>query len=233
MGYHTSPPLAFLMSVFDVRLGQWLGNPRRKDFFNRSGPQVSLLYLLSELFALTDDTRRYVYLSDGGHFENLALYELVRRRCTHIIACDAGEDGGFSFHDLGNAVRKCRTDLGVEITFEKDPLQLKPKKGLSVAHGVKGTIHYPDGDTGALLYIKSALTERDRSDVLAYKREHPEFPHQSTADQWFDESQFESYRRLGRDSIESLLERSEKLKGDPATRMDTVFAAIPGDWSAP
>lgn len=233
MGYHTSPPLAFLMSVFDVRLGQWLGNPRRADSYNRPAPKVSLVYLLCELFALTDDTRRYVYLSDGGHFENLALYELVRRRCTHIIVCDAGEDAGFSFHDLGSAVRKCRTDLGVEITFEKDPSQLKPnKKGQSVAHGVKGTIHYPDGDTGSLLYIKSTLTEKDRSDVLAYKREHPEFPHQSTADQWFDESQFESYRRLGRDSIESLLERSAELKGDPATRMDTVFAAIPEDWSS-
>ena len=144
-----------------------------------------------------------------------------------------GADGGFSFHDLGNAIRKCRTDLGVEITFDKDPSQLKPnKKGMSVAHGVRGTINYPEGGTGSLLYIKSTLTEKDRGDVLAYKREHAVFPHQSTADQWFDESQFESYRRLGRDSIESLLKLSAELTSDPATRMDTVFAAIPEDWSS-
>jgi hypothetical protein len=82
MGYHTSPPLAFLMTMFDVRLGWWLPNPRHASeeyAFKRpeGGPRVSLLYLLHELFASTTDRSKYVYVSDGGHFENLAIYELV------------------------------------------------------------------------------------------------------------------------------------------------------------
>ncbi len=230
MGYHTSPPLAFLMSVFDVRLGQWLGNPRRKDSYNRPGPKVSLLYLLSELFALTDDTRPYVYLSDGDHFENLALYELVRRRCTHIIACDVGADAGFSFHDLGNAIRKCRSDLGVSITLDTELLKPKGDDMLAKTHGVVGTIHYPDGGKpGKLLFIKSTVTEDDPRDVFAYRAANPVFPNQSTADQWFDESQFESYRILGWRSIESILGTSylEDLHDTP---MEKIFSNLPAQW---
>jgi hypothetical protein len=230
MGYHTSPPLAFLMSVFDVRLGQWLGNPRRQDSFNRPGPRVSLAYLLSELFALTDDTRKYVYLSDGDHFENLALYELVRRRCTHIIACDVGADAGFSFHDLGNAIRKCRSDLGVNISLNTELLKPKGDDRLAKTHGVVGTIHYPDGGKpGKLLFIKSTVTEDDPGDVFAYRAANPVFPNQSTADQWFDESQFESYRILGRRSMESILGTSylEDLHGTP---MERIFDNLPAQW---
>jgi hypothetical protein len=67
---------------------------------------------------------------------------------------------------------------------------------------VGGTIHYPDGTEGRLLYIKSALTGTEPQDILAYKVANPSFPHQSTGDQWFNESQFESYRALGRFAIE-------------------------------
>jgi energy-coupling factor transporter ATP-binding protein EcfA2 len=84
------------------------------------GPRSSLLYLLFELFGTTTDVSKYVYLTDGAHFENLALYELVRRECDFIIASDAGEDGGYVFSDLANAIRKCRTDLGAEIDERAD-----------------------------------------------------------------------------------------------------------------
>ena len=67
------------------------------------------------------------------------------------------------------------------------------------------TIHYPDGTKGRLIYIKSGMTGEEPQDILAYKVAHPAFPHQSTADQWFDESQFESYRALGRFAIENSL----------------------------
>jgi Patatin-like phospholipase. len=127
MGYHTSPPLAFLMTMFDVRLGWWLPNPRHASeeyAFKRpeGGPRVSLLYLLHELFASTTDRSKYVYVSDGGHFESLGIYELVRRRCQFIIASDADADESMAFGDLGNAIRKCRSDFGVEITINLSPL---------------------------------------------------------------------------------------------------------------
>jgi patatin-like phospholipase len=211
MGFHTSPPLAFLMTVFNVRLGWWLGNPRDPDKWKQSTPPLGLAYLLKELFALTDDKSGFVNLSDGYHFENLGLYELVRRKCKYIVVGDAGADPQHSFDDLGNAIRKCRTDLGIEIEMDLSPLRLPTGSQFSEGHCVVGTIHYelvqPDLAPGVLVYFKPSLTTSDPVDVQNYKTLHPDFPHQSTANQWFDESQFESYRQLGRVSTESALEK--------------------------
>ena len=212
-GYHTFPPLAFLMTVFNVRLGVWLANPRFKNeqFWARrrkpqGGPVLSLLYLLNELVGTATDRSKYVNLSDGAHFENLAIYELVRRECDYIVAGDAGEDPGPDFADLVNAIRKCRTDLGAEISLDLSPFQITGPEGYQTAHFQLGTIQYASGKRGQILYIKSSLTKDDPLDVLAYKRAHRTFPHQSTADQFFDESQFESYRMLGRSSLASAID---------------------------
>ncbi len=199
MGYHTSAPLAFLMTIFNVRLGWWIENPKyahRADH-RYGGPQSGLLYLMLELFGRTTDQSRYVYLSDGGHFENLGLYELVRRRCRLIIAADAGEDPDYRFSDLANAIEKCRVDLGAEITLDTDGIRPGGEKQLSERHWVLGTIRYREGTTAQLLYLKSSLTGREPVDVSRYKAQNEKFPHQSTTDQFFDESQFESYRVLG------------------------------------
>ncbi len=108
MGHHSSPALAFLMSLFNVRLGWWLANPGHAGAgqYRSEGPSFALGPLMAEMFGLTTDNRAYVYLPDGGHFENLALYEMVRRRCRYIVVSDAGCDPGFAFEDLGNALRK-------------------------------------------------------------------------------------------------------------------------------
>ena len=219
MGYHSSPSLAILMTFFNVRLGFWAGNPRNNDTWYLPGPTVGLNQLICELLGLTSDNAEYVYLSDGGHFENLGVYELVKRRCKFIIACDAGADPNYSFDDLGNAIRKCREDIGVEIELDTSPLVPKSSgtsgdknssdgKKLSSQHFVVGTIHYdmadPDGGKGIFVYIKASLTGDEPADVLNYQTANPTFPHQSTADQWFSESQFESYRRLGQHIVETL-----------------------------
>jgi hypothetical protein len=154
------------------------------------------------LFGLTNDQRKYVYLSDGGHFENMGLYELIRRRCLLILVCDGEQDGNLTFGGLANAVRKCRTDFGVEIDIDVGCLHKDPATGYSPQHCAVGTIHYPDTVddrpvTGTLIYVKSSLTGDEPADVLEYRSRQPAFPHQTTGDQFFDESQFESYRRLG------------------------------------
>lgn len=199
MGYHTSPTLAFLMTVFNVRLGWWLRNPRYDASWTLARKRLSLRELTSELLGLTTDERDFVYLSDGGHFENLGVYELVRRRCPFIIVSDAGQDGGHTFDDLGNAVEKCRADFGIDI--EIDVAELRPVGLSSRSHCAVGTIHYEQADRtrapGTILYLKSSLTGDEPTDVLRYAALHPEFPHQSTSDQFFDESQFEGYRALG------------------------------------
>jgi hypothetical protein len=154
-----------------------------------------------ELLGATNDDNKYVYLSDGGHFENLAVYELVRRGCRLIVACDASCDGGYLFGDLHNAIERCRTDFGVEI--EVDTSQLKPNKdGLSQSHFAVGKIHYVPGseqneDLGILIYLKPALQADDPAGVLGYKAANSHFPHDTTANQWFDEAHFENYRALG------------------------------------
>ncbi|HUL14366.1 MAG TPA: patatin-like phospholipase family protein [Terriglobales bacterium] len=229
MGYHTYPPLAFLMTVFNVRLGEWLPNPRYSNADYRlrlkkpqGGPGFSLLYLLNELFASTTDRSKYVYLSDGAHFENLAIYELVRRECEFIIASDAGEDPGYTFGDLINAIRKCRTDLGAEIDLNLEPFRPNAK-GYARTHAVRGEIRYRNGKVGQLLFFKSCLTGDESNDVLDYRREQPAFPQQSTADQWFDESQFESYRALGQFAAESMISRAAHSKPS----LEEVIAAAP------
>ena len=120
MGYSSSPVLAFLMSIFNVRLGAWLGNTnaRGNKTYLRPGPKLALKPLFAEVFGLTNSSRRYVNLSDGGHFDNLGLYEVVLRRCRHVLVSDAGNDGSFAFEDLGNAIRKIRIDFGIPIEFK-------------------------------------------------------------------------------------------------------------------
>jgi hypothetical protein len=222
MGFHSNPATAFLLTIFNVRLGWWLRNPRtlnqdgtalrteddiREDRQHRlvldkypwPSPHFSLMALIRELLGETNDTSNYVYLTDGAHFDNMGLYELVRRRCRYIVVCDAEEDGQLKFDGIGMAIRKCRIDFGVEIDLDLRPLEHIGDTQLSKVHCVTGTIRYPEDPdrAGTIVFIKSTLTGDEPADILNYKKEHASFPHDSTANQWFTESQFESYRRLG------------------------------------
>jgi len=197
MDFYSEPALAFLMTLFDVRLGWWLANPGKEKWV-RGSPDVGFLCLLRELFGAASDESKYVYLSDGGHFENLAVYELVRRRCKLIVACDASSDSGYKFADLYNAMERCRIDFGVEIT--RMTWHTVPQNGHVSQHFDLCRIRYTpgnDSDDGVLLYLKPALKGDDPEDLLGYCRINQSFPHDSTADQWFDEERFENYRNLG------------------------------------
>jgi hypothetical protein len=231
MGYHSSPGAAFLMTLFNVRLGAWLPNPATASTqeLARAKPPNALFTLGRELLGLSDDRTDAVYLSDGGHFENLGIYEMVRRRCRRIVVVDAGADPNAGFEDLGNAVRKIRIDLAIEIRFNppvgigsrSNPL--KPFRSFACA-----TIHYPDSAVmGQLIYLKAADPPDVPMDVRAYRNGHDDFPHQSTANQFFSESQFESYRMLG-------LSEALGLAGG-ATTLDDLFriANEPPPMSAP
>lgn len=228
MGYHTSTPVSFLLTVFNVRLGWWFGNPLKKTF-RSPGPQLGLKYMLRELFGLANANSSYVNLSDGGHFDNMGIYELARRRCRYIICCDGEQDGDLTFGGIGNAIRKCRTDLGVDIDLPITPLQ--KVNGLSSAHCVVGKIKYRDAPDGYLLYLKATLTGDEATDVLEYHARQPQFPHQSTGDQWFDESQFESYRALGQHIGEKAL-GSLRL-GCSACDREEFFQALWDIWYPP
>lgn len=208
-GYHTRPGVAALLAIFNLRLGWWTGNPRNPKYWKRYAPSIT--YLIAELLGLTDDHSKYVYLSDGGHFENLGLYELVRRKVRFIICSDADADPSFTFTDLGNAIDKCRRDFGVEIhVHAQRDIAAEGGKGFRSGHYAIGEIVYP-GQTaiGYLLYIKSSLTNDEPSDVLGMKAQDAAFPHDTTANQFFNESMFESYRALGEHMIDVILTHFE------------------------
>src|SRR5207253_7948215 len=128
--------------------------------YQRQSPRLGILHVLAEAFGLTDDRHEYVHLSDGGHFDNLGLYEMVRRRCHFVIVSDVGRDDKYTFEDLGNAIRKIRIDLGINV--ELDGIKFFPeslgKKGYYCATGrirysqVDGT---PSNRAGFVIYIES------------------------------------------------------------------------------
>ncbi|MFN0299770.1 MAG: patatin-like phospholipase family protein [Burkholderiales bacterium] len=215
-GFHTSPAVAFLLTVFNVRLGHWCGNTTDASAWRSRDPLFSLRYWWAEFTGRAGQDDRFVSLSDGGHFENLGIYELVRRRCGLILASDAGADPQYAFDDLAEAIRKCYTDFGVEIRFRSkvDDIRSAGAGKPSVRHHAVADIIYPNQTfQGTLVYWKSSLTDNTPPDIMHYQRSHNDFPHESTADQFFDESQFESYRHLGyevaRQSIATMRENGE------------------------
>jgi hypothetical protein len=220
MGYYSSPSISLLLAFFNVRLGWWLGNPgwQGNDSYATEGPDFAIKPLLQEAFGLTTDDKRYVYLSDGGHFEDLGLYEMVRRRCRFIVVVDAGEDVHLAFNDLGNAIRKIYIDLGVRIDFMglQDLRNRPPRAGIDepqhIPYHAMGFIDYKAADgggssNGTILYIKPALHWTEPAGIASYAAAHSAFPHETTTDQWFTESQFESYRSLGFEITKDILSK--------------------------
>jgi len=207
MGYHSSPLVGFIMTLFNARLGSWLGNPGQPGArtWKDAGPRSAAGLLVREALLRTTDQRPHVYLSDGGHFENLGLYEMVRRRCRTIVVVDGGCDPDFQYADLGNALRKIRIDLRVPIEFPGGGVSTLRARGRRC---VVGTVKYPEvdgtGTDGTIVYLKPMLVGTEPPDVTSYAATSPAFPHQSTADQWFDESQTESYRMLGLHTIDEM-----------------------------
>jgi hypothetical protein len=158
----------------------------------------------------------YIELSDGGHFENLGIYELVRRRVDTIIVSDGSADKDFTFGDLANAIERVRADFGVNIRFKSEEIQLgnllpssckdgafAKKFNLACKSYACGTIEYPYIDTkipkknGTIYLIKSTLIANLPADIYGYRARFSDFPDQTTGDQFFDENQFDAYRELG------------------------------------
>ena len=197
MGRATSTSLAILLTLFNARVGRWIPNPEDA----RRRPWVSwrpvVWYWLKELFGMASAEDRYVYLTDGGHFDNSAVYELLKRRCKYIIAVDASSDIG----NLATVSRLARIDLGVQM--DVDLTAIKPGADRISKHPfVVARLKYPavEGDQeqeGVLVFVTTSLTGRERPDVARYAERNPDFPFHSTGDQLFDQAQFESYRELG------------------------------------
>lgn len=230
MGYHTSPLTSFLMTIFNARLGCWFANPSLKKPITRISPHFSLPSLVRELFGTADDGSSFVDVSDGGHFENLGIYELVRRRCRLIVASDAECDFNMSFGSLGNVIRLCEVDFGAKIRIDVSSIRKDEATGRSHSHCAVGKIEYGNGDLGTLIYIKSSLLENENTAVLQYLSGHLTFPHESTADQFFTEDQFESYRKLGYDCTKRTF-RDTALQNGQDEELESFAQELSDIWT--
>jgi Patatin-like phospholipase len=235
--------VTFLCTALNLRLGLWLGHPLSDDV---GVPKWTPgLLFLKEMIGATNSGLRppppdsprqpvaeYVHLSDGAHFENLALYELIRRHCRYIVVSDCGADPQVAFDDFGNAVRRIREDFGVEIEIDLSPLKPDATR-ISKQHVAVGSISYTRGDqkdTGILIYLKPTLTGDEPCDITQYRTRNEDFPHESTGDQFYDEAQWESYRRLGEHAARSALRFVERERQGSDLSADEIFNGARWEW---
>jgi hypothetical protein len=235
MGSNSIRPLTPTLALLNVRLGYWLKNPKYLEYWRTMAatvlaaepqdtaktvkrrrpvmpPHWSRFYLLSEITGRLYENSDEIYLTDGGHIENLGIYELLRRRCRLIIAVDAESDAAMRFPSLVTLQRYARIDHGILIHLPWSPIQARtlaqmssnagkaPSSALEASagpHVAIGTIDYGGGETGCLVYIKSSLTGDENDYIRDYARRYDRFPHETTGDQFFSEEQFEVYRALG------------------------------------
>lgn len=225
VGLTRNRAISLLMALLNLRLGYWATHPeiyekkpRRPNHFLPGLYEV--FGMATKQYGLRED-RYFVELSDGGHFENLACYELIRRKLRLIIVCDGGADPQFTFGDLQTMLHRIKEDFGARVTFEEDnpPEVLVPSmevdfpkdsKRAKQGHAV-GTITYADGTRGTLVLLKTTMVPGLSVEIKGYKGAHPDFPDEPTADQFFDEDQFEAYRQLGAHIGEAMI-RDDKLK---------------------
>jgi hypothetical protein len=216
-----------LLTLTNVRLGSWLPNPayigqlKEHDtswWLSRIPRRRYLATLAKELFGHYPADAPLIYVTDGGHYDNLGLIELLRHRCEQIVCIDASGDSGDVAATLAQAVQLAYEELGVVIELD-DPGQLTSENkqpatpsALITALGarvkrscvVTGRITYPPlgpdlpAATGKLVLGKAVLTADAPFDVLAYASGDVSFPNDSTADQWYDADRFDSYHALGR-----------------------------------
>jgi len=223
------PAVSFLMTALNLRLGLWVDNPKIVHAPRRDRLLPGWRYF-KEMFAWTDTDSSDIHLSDGGHFDNLGLYELVRRHCRYIIVADCGADPKAAFDDFGNAARRVREDFGVEIDIDITPL--KPgADGFARQHAVVGTIDYGWFDKGVLIYIKASLTGDEPVDTAQYKSSKQDFPHETTGDQFYNEAQWEAYRRLGVHTVNKVFSFVEHIAVDSMDGVRKIFSEARRVWS--
>lgn len=219
MGKMTRAPLRFLLALANVRLGVWVPNPtrvQRGTSYRGLHRRPGLSYLAREMAGISPGRSRYVYVSDGGHFDNLGLVELLARRCDWIFTVDASGDAIDTFGTLGCALAIAEAELGitVDIDPEADMAPTTETPTLVRSTFSRGVIHYParpasaDGPAvpaseGTLLVIKAGVPADAPWDVASYHSRYPRFPTDPTSDQLYPAPRFDAYVSLGRFAMRS------------------------------
>jgi hypothetical protein len=253
MGASTVRLLSPTLALLNFRLGYWLRNPRvqatgsgaANAFAKASRFVFGKFYLLAEMLNLLDENSAQIYLTDGGHIENLGLYELLKRGCELILVVDAEADPAMTFGALQIVERYARIDFGVRIELPWETIataalaidaRADGSQRLAGPHCAVGRIFYPDGAVGVLLYVKASVTGDEKDYILDYKKRNPSFPHETTGDQFFSEEQFEAYRALGFHMVEHFFDQDDDFAylaegrgsfGNRAEARAAIEAALP------
>ncbi|MGR9270753.1 patatin-like phospholipase family protein (plasmid) [Rhizobium leguminosarum] len=221
------------LALLNLRLGFWLSNPSMREEHDRSWEDILRLYLFDEAFGrLRSDSLR-IYVTDGGHIDNLGLYQLLKRRCKFILVIDAEADPGMNFSAFADVQRFARIDEGTLVSLDWRPVRydalerladLRKTRPESIRsrHFAVGSIDYGNGEKGVLLYVKAAVRGDEPDYVLDYERRYPEFPHEATSDQFFSEEQMEAYRALGYHAVDAAFSEAQ-----PETCVSHAGNAIP------
>jgi len=190
--------LSILLTLLNFRLGFWVQHPRRAG---RHFGRMPFWLIFRELVGRgMNENASSLHLSDGGHFENMGVYELLRRECPLIIAGDAGSDPQTQLSDLGLLMQRAQADFGCRITLDTQAL-LEADNKLHKACFALGVIRYASGAIGRLLYVKSVMTHHSSTQVTSFSHVDDSFPYDSLVNQFFDERHLDAYRELGRENI--------------------------------
>lgn len=219
MGRYTNRSFQALLAMLNVRLGVWLPNPVRLPAMstNRVRKPRIVPYFFKEMLGLHSLADDYLYVTDGGHWDNLGLVELLRHRCRVVICLDAGGDGPGSFNGIGQAMSLAGTELGAKMHFSPERLRCpeasktwygkRRRPSLAPANHAYGTIEYAgDPEPAVFIYCRTAVTKDASWAVRAYQERHPEFPCHSTLTVMFDDERFEAYRTLGEQVVREAIE---------------------------
>ncbi|MCO6425692.1 patatin-like phospholipase family protein [Sinorhizobium meliloti] len=224
------------LALLNLRLGFWLPNPSRPKAEDRHWEDLFRLYLFAEAFGrLRSDSSR-IYVTDGGHIDNIGLYQLLKRRCKFIVVIDAEADPGMNFSAFADVQRFARIDEGALISLDWRPVRdaalerladrsrsrSRPLEGHP--HFAIGCVTYENGDEGILLYIKAAVTGKEPDYVLDYERRYPDFPHEATSDQFFSEEQMEAYRALGFHAVNEAFSRAQTYASGKSSQTEPSSA---------
>ena len=206
-----------LLAAFNARLGVWVPNPAyggpERDLDRKVAPR--LVNMFKEIFGVYDPKDPNVYATDGGHWDNLGVVELIRRRCATIIAIDTSGDPLGTYNALKEAIALARHECGAEIDFGDEWDKLVPAEDGIVAHNhMLGTVRYRDGHTATILYVKGAVARTSSLAVQRYAAGDRTFPNYSTGNQMLTDRQLTFLVRLGDEAMAAALDENPSVVTD-------------------
>jgi len=222
-------PVRLLLALLNARLGVWLPNPYWNNHADGtpSFPEVTGFSarvrryvgsvidkpgpyrLLREAVGSPSMYDRRIYVTDGGHYDNLGLVEALRRKPAQVIVVDASNDPEDRFNALGEAIATARMDHGIRVDLDPAPMIRggKARADRAWAYGI-ATHPLTEGEEKPykteIFFLKALLAGHLGWDIEQYAASHRDFPRRSTGDQFYDEWDFEAYRDLGYVLAESL-----------------------------